>query len=165
MTIAAETRLKQRVLSAGLWSILSYAFSFAFRLGSNLFMTRQLLPEMFGLTAIAFTFLTGLSLFSDLGLGPSVVQNRRGEERLFLNPVWVIQILRGGLLCCLALGGSVLMLVADKIGLVPKESIYADPYLPYVIAALSITTIIAGFESTKLLQADRNLLLAKVTRI
>jgi O-antigen/teichoic acid export membrane protein len=162
---SSQLSLKQRVLNAGMWSLVGYIFSFAIRFGGNLFMTRQLLPEMFGVMAIASMVLVGLGMFSDVGLKPSVVQSKRGDEPAFLNTAWVIQILRGILLWCFAISVSLLIPLAGRLDLIPGGSVYDDPNLPYVIAALSFTTIIAGLESTKLLQASRNLLLAQITRI
>lgn len=160
-----SSSLKKRVLNAGTWTLISYAFSYAFRLGSNLLMTRLLLPEMFGVMAIAMMVLVGLALFSDVGLKPSVVQNRRGDDPLFLNTAWVIQIARGAVLCSGAVIISSLIALAGQFGLIPHGSVYADPDLPYVIAALSLFSLISGFDSTKSLQASRNLQLAKLTRI
>jgi O-antigen/teichoic acid export membrane protein len=68
-------------------------------------------------------------------------------------------------LCFFAIGLSLLIPLAGRLDLIPRGSVYDNPYLPYVIAALSLTTIIAGLESTKMLQANRNLLLSKVTSI
>ena len=45
--------LKQRVLSAGIWSLAGYGCNQVLRFGSNLLMTRLLVPEMFGVMAIA----------------------------------------------------------------------------------------------------------------
>lgn len=165
MSSLSRTTLKQRVLSAGAWSLLGYALTFLIRLGSNLFMTRQLFPEMFGVMAIATMVLVGLTMFSDVGLKPSIVQSARGDEPIFLNTAWVIQILRGVLLCCFAIGLSLLIPWAKYLEVIPKGSVYDNPILPYVIAALSVTTVIAGFESTKVVQASRNLSLAKITGI
>lgn len=68
------------------------------RLGSNLILTRLLFPEAFGLMALVQTFMTGLAMFSDIGIGPSIIQNRRGEDPDFLNTAWTIQIGRGVML-------------------------------------------------------------------
>jgi O-antigen/teichoic acid export membrane protein len=163
MSSLSQLTLKQRVFNAGAWSLVGYVSSSAIRLGSNLFMTRQLLPEMFGVIAIAGMILTGLALFSDVGLKPSVVQNKRGDEPAFLNTAWVTQILRGVVLCGFAIGISLLIPALSRLDLVPEGSAYDNPTLPYVIAALSFATIVAGFESTKILQAGRNLSLARVT--
>lgn len=164
--LASEAyNLKRRVLNAGAWSLLSYAFSYVCRLGSNLLLTRLLLPEMFGVMAVAMMVLTGLALFSDVGLKPSVVQNKRGNEPLFLNTAWVIQIGRGLLLWLGAVTIALLIVTAGMFGLIPKASVYADPVLPLVIGVLSFSSVAAGFESTKSLQANRKLDLAKLTRI
>ena len=162
---AQNYSLRQRVLKAGAWSLVGYAFSSVFRLASNLIMTRELAPDMFGLMAIASMVFVGLALFSDLGLQPSVVQSKRGDEPQFLNTAWSIQILRGLVLGCAAIIIGVVLSLAGSLDLFPSGSVYANPDLPLVIAVLSLTTIIAGFESTKSLQASRNLLIVKVTRI
>ena len=95
--------LKQRALNAGFWSLAGYGFNQALRFGSNLLMTRLLVPEMFGVMTIAYVVMTGLAMFSDLGLRPSVVQSKRGSDPVFLNTAWATQILRGLLLGVLAL--------------------------------------------------------------
>ena len=43
------------------------------RFGFNLVLTRLLLPEVFGLMALVDLFLLGLHMFSDVGLGLSIV--------------------------------------------------------------------------------------------
>src|SRR4026208_1145233 len=95
--------LKRRVFRATAWSSAGYGFSQALRLGSSLVMTRLLLPEMFGVMAIAMLVSVGLALFSDVGLKPSVIQSQRGGEPNFLNTVWTTQIFRGFLLWTCAL--------------------------------------------------------------
>jgi O-antigen/teichoic acid export membrane protein len=156
--------LKQRVLNAGAWSLLGYAFGQVIRFGSNLLMTRLLVPEMFGVMAIATMVMVCLGMFSDVGLAQSVIQSKRGSDPAFLNTIWVTQIIRGALLWLFASGIGLLLLLADRIGMVPRGSVYADPSLPYVIAILSIALIIGGGQSTKLFEASRNLLISRITR-
>src|SRR6266571_1268363 len=141
--------LKRKILNAGVWSLAGYGLSQAIRFGSNLLMTRLLVPEMFGVMAIATTVMVGLAMFSDVGLKQSVIQSKRGNDPDFLNTAWVIQILRGFVLWVFAICVSLLIFLADRIGMVPKDTVYADPILPYVIAILSITAVIGGFQSTK----------------
>ena len=157
--------LKQRVLGASIWSLASYGFSQVFRFGSNLLMTRLLVPEMFGVMAIATVVMIGLAMFSDLGLRPSVVQNKRGNDPVFLNTAWVTQILRGLLLWLCALIAGLLVYLANRIGMAPPGSVYADTSLPFVITILSITAVTGGFKSTKLLEASRNLSLKPIAQI
>jgi len=122
-------------------------------------------PDMFATIAIALIVMSGLAMFSDLGLRQSIVQSTRGNDPAFLNTVWLIQIIRGVLLWFLALGISMLVVHANSRGLVPKDSVYADPNLPYVIAVLSLGAVIAGFGSTKTAEASRNLALGRLMLI
>ncbi len=153
------------MLSAGAWSFGGYGLNLALRLGTNLLMTRLLVPEMFGTMAIAIIVMNGLAMFSDLGLRQSIVQSKRGNDPAFLNTAWSIQIIRGGLLWLVALGISMLVAHANSRGLVPKDSVYADPNLPYVIAILAFGTVIVGFGSTKTAEASRNLVLGRLMLI
>lgn len=164
MNSFAGASLKQRVLKAGLWSSAGFLLSLVLRFGSNLLMTRLLMPEMFGLMAVASTVMVGLGMFSDFGLRQFVVQSTRGGNRSYLNTAWIIQIYRGAMLCgagaCLSLG----ILVARKFELLPNGSVYSAPSLPPILAALSLSAVVAGFASTKLLEANRALTLGMVTR-
>jgi O-antigen/teichoic acid export membrane protein len=149
------TSLKQRVLRAGGWSLAGYSISLGIRFGTNLILTRLLVPEIFGVTAIASMVLVGLTLFSDVGLKPNVIQSRRGNEPIFLNTVWTTQILRGLFIWFFALGISLVIYFARHYDLVPKSIVYENPSLPYVIAVLSFGAVISSFESTKILVASR----------
>lgn len=168
MTISqasSEVSLKRRVVGAGLWSIAGYGCNLCIRFGGNLVMTRLLLPEMYGVMAVASIVLAGLAMFSDFGLKTNVIQSRRGDDPAFLNTVWVTQIVRGGVLYAAALAISFLLVLLGRFGALPEHSVYADPSVPPVIAVLSITMVIAGFESTKLMQASRDIALARLTLI
>jgi O-antigen/teichoic acid export membrane protein len=166
MQVPTTTRtLRQRALRASTWTLAGHGLSQAIRLAGNLVMTRLLVPEMFGVMTIAYTLLFGVNLLSDLGLSQNIVQHERGKDPQFLNTAWVVQILRGVLI------GAVIGLLAFALhvgaglGLLPAGSVYADPTLPYVIATLSVTAIISGFESTKMALARRDLRVAQITRI
>ena len=145
--------------------MIGFGVSQAIRFGSNLFMTRMLIPELFGVMAIATTVMFGLAMFSDVGLRQSVIRSNRGTESAFLNTAWLTQVLRGALIWVIALGVSLLVVFANRIGVVPANSVYSEPSLPYVIAILSFSAVISGFDSTKLFEASRNLLVGAVTQI
>jgi O-antigen/teichoic acid export membrane protein len=165
MSYLDRISLRQRVLKAGGWSLAGYGLSQAIRFGTNLLLTRLLAPEMFGVMAIAVIMMLGLAMFSDVGLRQNVVQSGRGNDPAFLNTAWTIQILRGVVLWFFALCVSLLVYLAIRIGVVPKDSVYANPVLPDVIAVLSVTAIIGAFQSTKLFEASRGLSLFEVTKI
>src|ERR1017187_5882027 len=95
MSFPDQLSLRQRVLNAGTWRLAGYAIGQTIRFGSNLLMTRLLVPEMFGVMAIASLFIAALAMFSDLGVKQSIIQSKRGADPTFLNTAWIIQILRG----------------------------------------------------------------------
>lgn len=157
--------LRGRVLRAGGWILGGHFLAQLIRLGGNLILTRLLVPEMFGLMAIVYVLMIGISLFSDVGLGQNIIQSRRGEDPLFLNTAWVAQIVRGALIYLLALLMSASLYFMATKGWLPVASVYADPLLPFVIAVFASTALIGGFESTKLAVARRRLAVAPNIRI
>lgn len=157
--------LRRRVLSAGAWSLAGYGISQVVRFGSNLIMTRLLVPEMFGIMAIAMIVMVGLAMFSDLGVGQSVVRSKRGADPAFLNTAWAMQIVRGLVLWLIGLAIAFAVHVIARLGMVPASSVYADPSLPWVIAVLSFGAVIGGFTTTKAYEASRSLALGRPTQI
>ena len=149
---------------AGSWSLAGAAISYAITFGSNLLLTRLLVPQMFGVMAIATLVITLLTMFSDFGLIQNIVQSRRSDSA-YLNTAWAIQITRGVLLWLLAACIALFVFIAKHVGLSPKGSTYADPYLPYVIAVISFSMVIDGFQSTKVSEASRYLSLGRITQM
>jgi O-antigen/teichoic acid export membrane protein len=150
---------KSKALNAGAWAMTGYAGSQIVRLVSNILLARLLFEEAFALMAIVGAIIQGLTMFSDVGLGPNVVQNRRGDARVFLDTVWTIQIVRGLLL---ALFASALAW--------PVASFYATTdamagELKGLLPLAAVATLISGFNSTRLLTAARHLNLGRITVI
>lgn len=160
-----KSSLRSRVFKAGAWVISGHFLGQVLRLGSNLIMTRLLVPEMFGIMAVANVLIFGLALLSDLGLKQNIIQSARGGEPRFLNTVWIVQIFRGGIISLLGFSVALGIYLINSAGWWPPESVYAEPILPYVIAALAFTGLISGLESTKLATANRELSMGLVTRL
>ncbi len=126
-------------------------------------MTRLLMPEMFGVMAIANVILFGIALFSDLGLRQNIIQSHRGNDPIFLNTAWTVQIFRGALLWCIGLLIGLALYYIGKTAVFSLKGVYSDPILPWVVSVMAANAFISGFESTKLATANRNLALGKVT--
>jgi len=126
----------------------------ALRLGGNLILTRLLFPEAFGLMAIVQIMIYGVSMLTDVGIGPSIVQKERGNDPDFLNTAWTIQIVRG-----LLMWGGLFALAS------PIARFYDEPLLADMLPVVGLTAIISGFNSTRLFTAQRNLEAARVTQI
>lgn len=143
--------LGARVLRSSALTVLGYGGSQAIRLVSNLILTRLLFPEAFGMMALVMVVMSGLVMFSDVGIGPSIMQNRRGDDPDFLDTAWTIQILRGGLLwlACCALAG-------------PVAGFYGEPMLGEILPVAGLSLLIGGFNPTRLETANRHLMIGRV---
>jgi O-antigen/teichoic acid export membrane protein len=157
--------LRNRILRAGTWTLGGYGTSQAIRLASNLIMTRLLVPEVFGVMAIAIVVQVGVSMMSDVGLRQAVIQNPRGAEPQFLDTIWIAQIVRGFIVAGIAAVTGLLILHLNTAGWIGGSNVYADPILPFVIAAVGATAIVNGFESTNMATASRTLTLGPMTLI
>lgn len=146
--------LKQRVLHSGSWTLVGYGASQALRLGGNLILTRLLFPEAFGMMAIINVACYGMTVLVDMGLGQSIVQNKRGNDPAFINTAWTIQIILGVLIWT---GLSILAL--------PIATLYNVPQLAAMLPVVGLGSVISGFNSTKLYTAQRNLEAKRVTLI
>ena len=115
--------------------------------------------------AIVYVLMIGFALFSDLGIAQNIVQSRRGDEPAFLNTAWTVQVLRGIVIWVLALLVAAMLPAAAALGWLRIGTVYADTQLPWIIAVFSITAVVAGFESTKILVARRNIQMRQITQI
>lgn len=137
---------KARAIRSAGFILIGFGGQNILRLLSNLVLTRLLFPEAFGLMALVMVFLTGLQMFSDLGINVSIMQHKRGEDRDFLNTAWTLQIIRG-------LG---LWLVCCAIAW-PASLIYKEPQLLELLPVAGLAALIGGFNTTKISVANRNL--------
>ncbi|MHC8339817.1 oligosaccharide flippase family protein [Pseudomonas sp. HLT2-19-2] len=142
--------LRKRAISAGAWNLGALVTSQAIRLGGNLIMARLLMPEMFGIMMIAITVSLILHLLSDVGLRQNIIQSPRGDDPVFLNTIWTVQIVRGFILFASTLLLAALAWFAQTHNLWAVNSTYAAPELPLVLAVTSFSAIITGFQSTKI---------------
>ena len=135
-----------RAARATFWTVIDYGCSMALRVVNSLVLTRLLMPESFGLMTLVTTLVVGISLISDIGLGPSVIQNPRGDDPVLLNTVWTLQVLRG-------LGIFVVSLILAW----PMSLIYHEPRLMALLPALGFNVVISSFNSTNLLSMSRHM--------
>jgi O-antigen/teichoic acid export membrane protein len=154
--------LRKRAISAGAWNLGALVTSQAFRLGGNLIMARLLMPEMFGIMMIAITVSLVLHMLSDVGLRQNIIQSPRGDDPVFLNTIWTVQIVRGFILFASTLLLAALAWYAQTINLWSPNSTYAAPELPLVLAVTGFSAIIVGFQSTKIDLAVRSFQQKKV---
>jgi O-antigen/teichoic acid export membrane protein len=98
---------------------------------------------------IIHTIRQGIELSSDLGFAQNVIQNKHGNRPEFFNTVWVMQILRGVLLC------AVFFICATPLG-----QLYSVPATAWEISGAIV--LVSGLTSTSIFLLHRNLQLAKL---
>lgn len=138
--------LKTLTIRWAVWAIAAGVPSQLLRFGSNLFLARLLVPQAVGLMAWVNAFITTVQMFSDIGLRQSIIQNKRGDERVFLNTAWTIQVARGIILwlCCLLIAW-------------PVAQFSESPEILWLLPVVGLTTLISGFNSTALYTLSRHM--------
>ncbi len=144
------SELKKVATTGALWTIVNYGLSQALRFGSNLILTRLLFPDLFGLMSMVNVIIMGLGLFSDIGVGTSIIRTKRDDPD-FLNSAWTLQIIRGVGICIVAI-----------VIAYPVAQFYKTPELTWLIPVIAVNSIISGFSSTGLFVSYRQMAVKKL---
>jgi len=124
------------------------------RLATNVIMARLLFPEVFGVMTLVNIFVQGIQLFTDVGIGPSIIQSRRSHDPSFLDTAWTMQVVRG---CAIWL---CLLLIAW-----PASLFYEQPQLVALLPVVGLSAVIAGFSSTAIHTLNKQLALGRLTAL
>ncbi len=146
-----EPTLRSLILSGSAWSMGGYAGEAALRFVGNLILSRLLFPEAYGIMALVGAFYLGIGMFSDLGIGLSIIQSDRGEEDAFVNTAFTLQALRGVFLWLVSIPIAILM-----------AYIYSEPDLVLYLPVMATTFAIGGFKNPRLFLLQRSLYLSRI---
>ncbi|MEM8874770.1 MAG: oligosaccharide flippase family protein [Planctomycetota bacterium] len=156
--------LRSRAINSGIWSFAGYLTQQGLRFGGNVALfwifahnlrgTDNDPAAIFGIMALVNIAVQGLQMFSDVGIGPAIIQNPRGDDKAFLNTAWTIQVLRG----------IALWLIGCAIAY-PAAWIYDTPELIYLVPVVAINALFRGFDHTAIFQLNRKLQLGKVVAL
>lgn len=143
-----------RIARGSLFTLAGFGLSNVIRLGSNLILARLLFPDAFGIMALVTLLLVGLTMFSDIGITPSIQSSKRGDDPDFLNTAWTIQIIRS------------LILFAAACALAwPMAWFYGQPDLLALIPVTAISLLILAVQPTRVETASRHMVLGRLTMI
>lgn len=144
--------ITSRVLRGSAISGMGYFFGQGLRLASNLILTRLLFPDAFGLMALVTMFTVGVVMLSDVGLAPSIMQSKRGDDPEFLDTAWSVKAILHGFyflaICLLAYPASVF---------------YDAPQLLQLMPAVAVGLLFGGLISPNYEYASRHIRLGMVT--
>ncbi|MBD1856807.1 MULTISPECIES: oligosaccharide flippase family protein [Leptolyngbya] len=147
--------LKKVALRGAFWTIAGYGSQQILRLGSNLILTRLLVPEYFGLMALVNTIRIGIELFSDYGITQSIISNKRGDDPLFLDTAWSLKVIRGFQIWAISI------LLAYPIAQLYQAQ---DPQgqLLFLLPITGFTAVLEGAASTAVLTWERHIEIKKI---
>jgi len=142
----AHRSLEKRAMKGTYFIVAFYGLALAIRFGSSIVLTRLFAPDLFGLMALMTTVIVGLTLFSHIGLEDSIIQNPRGDDEIFVNTAWTIQVLRGIALWLLTIALAW-----------PMIRLYPQIHSVWLLPMLGFSCVIGGFASPKMLTMYRHL--------
>lgn len=134
--LAGFIRGRAALLSQVGWVGGSFAAQQVVRLVTNIALAWLLAPALLGMMALINTLRTGGELLTDVGIGQSIVNNRRGEDADFFHTAWTMKIVRGFALFALALAATI-----------PIANLYDDPQMRVLLPVSALIFIISGFGS------------------
>ena len=153
---------KKKIFIASFWVILIFGLSQLVRLGSNLIVTRLLVPEMFGVMAVVNVVIFGIAMFTDLGLWAFIVRHKNPDDPHLLNVVWTLQVVRGWLMFVVVLILAAVFFVGNWYLPNYFHGIYADSRLPLLVIIAGIGSLIGGYKSMASPMMSRKLEVGKL---
>jgi len=126
----------------------------AVRFASNIVLTRLLVPEYFGIMALVNIFIQGLEMFSDLGIGLSVIQHKDGEKRDFLDSAWTLQVVRS----------AALWVISAAIAW-PLAWFYGQRDLIWLLPWCAFGVVLNGVTSVSVYTANRRMQMGRITAL
>lgn len=148
--------LGRRAVANSLWTVGSYAIFNVVRLVGSLVITHLLAQQWIGVMAIVTTVLIGIRLFSDVGIGPAVISNPRGNQEPFLRTAYAMQIMRGLMIWIVACAAAYPVAWYYSSAKSPVYSILA-----VLLPVAGFQAVIEGFRSTAVFRLQRQLQLRK----
>jgi O-antigen/teichoic acid export membrane protein len=146
--------LESKAVRGTYFITISYGLMLVLRLVSSIVLSRLFAPELFGLLALVTTIITGMYLFSHIGLQDSIIQDPRGDDPTFLNTAWTVQVIRG----------AGLFFITIPLAW-PVAHFYHDSRLLWVLPALGLGSGIAGLTSPSLLSLARHMGVGKLSML
>jgi len=144
-------RISLRLLVLGTaWSIVAFVTGQAIRVGQSVVLARLLTPDIFGISLIVGSLITGIQLMSDLGIAKGVVYSKEAEDPDFYNTAWTLQAMRS----------IVLWMIALAIAF-PAAYFYGISILTFIIPITSLSFVIEGFSSISKALMEKRLQFAK----
>lgn len=163
--LRADSSLRGRVRTGSIFTLGGFGVGQVLRLLSNLILTRLVMPEAFGLMAVAVSINIWAIMLTDIGIGAGVIRSKNSDDPDFLRTAWTLQILRNFIVWGIILLAAAGVVALRSAGVFGAESIYSNPLLPWVMSATGAQLAISAFSSANQMMAQRKLAMGKVVAL
>jgi len=123
----------EQTVKSGAWMGAMNVFSRGLQIILVIILANLLEPADFGLLGIALLVLSALQKFSELGLDSAVIQDASENVDEYMNTMWVLQLVRGGVLA------GILILGAPLVG-----SVFGEPRATGIVRAIAVAPILVA---------------------
>jgi O-antigen/teichoic acid export membrane protein len=141
-----------KLISGTVWTLGGYGVGQVIRLATNVVLARLLAPELFGTMLIVNTLMTGIQLFSDVGIGQNIIHSPRALDPAFYNTAWSLQIIR-------SIGIWLIILLAA----IPAAHFYGAPILSAILPVSGFSMVLLGLASVSPAILQKKLLYGRMT--
>jgi len=141
-----------KLVSGTVWTVGGFGLSQATRLVTNIVLARLLAPELFGTMLIVNTLMSGIQLFSDVGIGQNIIRSPNALDPKFYNTAWSLQIIR-----------SIILWVIILLAAFPAAHFYGAPVLSAILPVSGFSMVLLGLASVSPAILQKKMLLARLT--
>jgi O-antigen/teichoic acid export membrane protein len=141
-----------KLVTGTVWTLGGFGLGQVIRLATNVALARLLAPELFGTMLIVNTLMTGVQLFSDVGIGQNIIHSPRALDPRFYNTAWSLQIIR-----------SIVIWLIILLAAVPAAHFYGAPILSAILPVSGFSMVLLGFASVSPSILQKKLLYGRLT--
>jgi O-antigen/teichoic acid export membrane protein len=125
-----------KLVTGTVWTVGAFGLGQVIRLATNVALARILAPELFGTMVIINTLMTGIQLFSDVGIGQNIIHSPNALDPKFYNTAWSLQIIR-----------SIVIWLIILLAAVPAAHFYGAPILSATLPVSGFSMVLLGLAS------------------
>ena len=140
---SAKGTIRSRVLAGSLWLIILRSISRVIGVTSAVVLARLLVPEDFGLMAMAAVSLAFLEAFTTLNLGTILIRNALSSREDY-DTAWTLQIIRGALISVVVLAGAPAI-----------AGYFEEPRMIQILPFVAIASFINGFHNIGMVDLEK----------
>ena len=139
----------RKAVSGAAWNVVGQIYQQGLRLVSNVLLARFVTPDVLGTMGIVTQLNQALYMFSDVGIGTSIVNHKKGDDLTFLRTAWTVQIIRSFVITALG------MLLSYPFALLFADETHPPDMLFWVTLATTGAMLINGFQSVSFFLCTR----------